>query len=108
MIKYVQLISSTNPIEIDQIRFSLSQEGIKTQVIGEEALMAANIELTGIAGADIKVPEEQLIEARKILVSLGYNFEHTEESGDPIRLAIKLLAIGFLLVILYMSYLLVF
>lgn len=75
MENYNYLFSSTNPVEIDQIKMVLDREKITYRIIGEQALGVGNVELTGISGATIKVIDSQTIHAKKLLVEMGYDME---------------------------------
>ncbi len=88
MKKFVHLISSTNPIEIDQIKFALQNEGIEFKVIGESALAIGSVELTGIQGANVQVPEEKLVHANKVLSNIGLGQNKTEDNFQKYFIAI--------------------
>ena len=105
MVKYAHLISCNNPVEIDKIKISLSQEQIETRTVGENALLAGNLELTGISGASIEVPEEKLIQAKNILTKIGYDFSENKEDDKYYSYALIAMGIAALIVILYMVYL---
>lgn len=108
MEKYNYLFSSNNPFEIDQIKMALDREAIPFRVLGEQALAAGNVELTGITGASIQVGESKFVHAQNILKELGYDTEIDEstERGNTnlmIVLTIATLVIGSLLSYFFFS-----
>ncbi len=109
MENYKYLFSSTNPLEIDQIKFSLEQDGIPFRVLGEQALGAGNVELTGITGASIQVEDSKFVHAQKVLNKLGYDTEmdanvSNESNKSMILLTVATLIIGSLLSYFIFSY----
>jgi len=92
---FSKLISSNNIIEVDQIIFALNNEGIEGIVKGRRALEIGNVELTGIVGATIWVPEKQIVEARLVLSSLGLDQEERED--HDYNLTKVLIGLGILL-----------
>ena len=81
MSQFVKLISSNNIIEVDQIVFALKIANIEAIVKGRSALEIGNVELTGIQGATILVPQEKIMEAKLVLSNMGLD-ENEKENHD--------------------------
>lgn len=92
MSKYVHLISTQSPIEMDQILFSLKHNGIEGRAVGSNALSAGNAELSGINGGSIEVEESQLENANDVLKKIGLG--SIENKGDQKILKYGLMAIA--------------
>jgi len=99
---YKYLFSGTNPIEIEQIKLALDNEGIDYRVHGEQALGVGNVELTGITGATIEVQADNLVHSRKVMEQLGYEnlTGKTEAKGFSIYAIIITTLAVFLITIL--------
>ena len=83
---YVHLIQSNNIIEVDQIIFALSQAGVEAVTKGKKALETGSVELTGIEGASIWVPEHQVIVSKEVLTNMGLavqSYSTMKDEGIP-------------------------
>lgn len=83
---YVHLIQSNNIIEVDQIIFALSHAGVEAVTKGKKALETGSVELTGIEGASIWVPEDKVSVSKQVLTNMGLaaqSYSSKEEAGIP-------------------------
>jgi hypothetical protein len=80
MAEYRNIYSSNNPIEIDQVKMAFERANIDYKVIGEQALLTGNVELTGITGAYIKVLDSDYIHATKLMKEIGFDTESDSNS----------------------------
>ncbi len=108
MSKFIHLISSVNPNEIEQIKLVLNREGIETNVNGEMALQAGNIELSGISGASIRVHQEKLIHAKKVLKEAGFGSAESGPDDKYYKYMFYIFAFIAFGVIAYMAYISLF
>lgn len=99
---YTHVYSSNNIISFDQVVFVLENAGIKIYESGRKALEIGNVELTGITGASISVPDENYEEARKLLVELGLASYQTESENDIVSRLYWILAIVLIAAVVYM------
>jgi hypothetical protein len=96
------LLQSNNIIEVDQIIHALEKEGIDAVVKGRRALEIGNVELTGINGASIHVNNDQLSQAKKVLVEMGLDYEGPRSRDSIISYAYIILFVIFIVMIISM------
>ncbi len=85
MVEYRELINSNNIIEIDQILLALNQQGVDAKTQGVKGLEIGNVELLGIRGESVFVPEEQWELALDVLEKMGLSLEDKEEDRDIVN-----------------------
>jgi hypothetical protein len=100
---YVHLIQSNNIIEVDQIIFALSQAGVEVMTKGKKALETGSVELTGIEGASIWVPEDKVDVSKNVLTTMGLAIQsYGSEADEGIPKAYIILGIILTIVIIAM------
>ncbi len=82
MKSFVRLIGTNNIVELDQIKFALNRAKIEVQTQNETALLLGNVEVTGISGASILVPENRLEDAQNVLIEMGLDSTDKSESDN--------------------------
>lgn len=96
------LLQSNNIIEIDQIIHALENAGIEAAVKGRRALEIGNVELTGINGASIHVNNDQLTQAKKVLVEMGLDYDGPRSRDSIISYSYIILFVIFIVMIISM------
>ncbi len=94
------MLSSNNPIEVEQLRTALEHNGVNVRVDGETALSAGSIELTGIGGASIFVETKHLTQAKKTLIDLGFDKPDSQKGKYSFSPFLILLGLFFLVLII--------
>ena len=100
--KQTILLQSNNPIEVDQVIHALENAGIHARVDGKKALEIGNVELTGINGVSILVAENQIRNAKKVLVDMGLDYDGPRSRDSMISYAYIALFILFGIMIVAM------
>lgn len=99
-----EIFSTNNHIQLNQIEQALQNAGIVVVIKGRKALEIGNIELTGIRGAQVMVEEQKFNHAKEVLKALDIDTDEDKISESGAFNMVYLLAIFFVLVILYMIY----
>lgn len=95
---YKEVYSTNDIIDLELVSQSLKNKGYDIFVKGAKALEVGNIELTGITGASIMVPNEDFVKARTHLVESKLDGEPSPEAQKEHRKIIITFVLLFILV----------